>query len=250
MAENSKIEWTDHTFNPWVGCTKVSSACDNCYAEAWAKRTGHPQLWQGSRRRTTAANWRQPLRWNDQAATIGLRRKVFCASLADVFDNQVDPQWRSDLWALIKATPHLDWQLLTKRPQNIAKMLPGDWGAGYANVWLGTTVENRNESARRLSLLRAVAARVRFLSVEPLLEAVVPGLRDRSGGAIHWVIAGGEPGPRARPLDPRWVRQLRDQCARNNVAFFFKQWGGIRPKSGGRLLDGRTWDEFPVEAYR
>ena len=167
MAENSKIEWTDHTFNPWVGCTKVSAACDHCYAEAWAKRTGQSQLWSGARRRTSETNWRQPLKWNREAAAARVQRKVFCASLADVFDNQAEPQWREDLWALIQDTPNLDWQLLTKRPQNIAKMLPDDWGGGYGNVWLGTTVENETEAARRIPHLLAVPAVVRFLSVEP-----------------------------------------------------------------------------------
>src|SRR5438128_54370 len=124
MAENSGIEWTHHTFNPVVGCTKVSPACDNCYAENWAKRAGNPELWHGELRRTSAANWRQPIRWNKIARETGTRPRVFCASLADVFDNQWEPQWRADLWALIAETPFLDWLLLTKRPQNIAKMLP------------------------------------------------------------------------------------------------------------------------------
>jgi protein gp37 len=124
MGENTNIEWADHTFNPWVGCSKISSACDYCYAESWAKRSGHPELWQGERRRTAGANWQRPIKWNRQAATAGKRARVFCASLADVFDNQVPRRWRDDLWHRIDQTPHLDWLLLTKRPQNIAKMLP------------------------------------------------------------------------------------------------------------------------------
>ena len=169
MAEHSKIEWTDATFNPWVGCTKISPACDNCYAEGWAKRSGSGELWQGARQRTSAENWRKPLAWNKKAAASGENRFVFCASLADVFDNQVPSDWRADLWPLIRATPALTWQLLTKRPQNIAKMLPPDWGTGYANVWLGTTAENQDEADRRVPHLLAVPAKVRFLSCEPLL---------------------------------------------------------------------------------
>lgn len=172
MAENSKIEWTDHTFNPWTGCTKVSPACDHCYAEGWAKRSGHVQ-WgpHGDRRLTSAANWRKPLKWNEEARRLGIRYRVFCASLADVFDNHhsIMQDWRAQLWALIRATPNLDWQLLTKRPQNIAKMLPSDWGDGWPNVWIGTTVENQVEADRRIPIFLNVPARVRFLSCEPLL---------------------------------------------------------------------------------
>jgi protein gp37 len=181
MGENSAIEWTDHTFNPWVGCTKISPACDHCYAEGWAKRTGQPEMWHGKRRRTTPANWREPLKWNAAAQKAGERARAFCASLADVFDNQVPEEWRSDLWSRISATKHLDWLLLTKRPQNIAKMLPETWGNGWPNVWLGTTVENQDEADRRIPHLLAVPAAVRFLSCEPLLGAV-----DLSGFHIGW----------------------------------------------------------------
>jgi protein gp37 len=127
MGSNSKIEWTDHTFNAWLGCDKVSPACDHCYAEAWANRTGQSELWQGARRRTTAANWSEPLKWNREAAAAGRRARVFCCSLADVFDNKVPNDWRADLWALIAETPALDWLLLTKRIGNVAKMLPGSY---------------------------------------------------------------------------------------------------------------------------
>lgn len=227
MAENSKIEWTDHTFNPWVGCTKVSPACDHCYAEGWAKRTGHPELWAGERRRTSAANWQGPRKWNRAAeGAIAQRRpRVFCASLADVFDNQIPERWRDDLWHLIDQTPHLDWLLLTKRPQNIAKMLPTPaigapaWGDGWPNVWLGTTVESQEEADRRIPHLQAVPAAVRFLSCEPLLEPV--HLRDRRG--IDWVICGGESGGGARTMAPAWAASLRDQCGVAGIAFFMKQ---------------------------
>lgn len=265
MAENSKIEWTDHTFSPWRGCTKVSPACDHCYAEAFDKRFGGDR-WgpKAARTRTSAANWRKPLQWDRKAAVEGVRRKVFCASLADVFDNHgsILPDWRIDLWNLIEATPNLDWLLLTKRPQNIARYLPSAWGDGWPNVWLGTTVENQVEAERRIPHLLAVPARVRFLSCEPLLGPVdltrldmlnifrvlrtvdddlyprnfYDALRGRSDihpihnaepdwGPLSWVIAGGESGPGARPSHPDWFRILRDQCAAAGVPFHFKQWG-------------------------
>lgn len=172
MGESTAIEWCDHTFNPWVGCTKISPGCDHCYAEGWAKRAGSPDLWQGQRRRTSAANWAQPRKWSKMAAAFDTRPRVFCSSLADVFDNQVPAEWRLDLWALIRETTHLDWLLLTKRPQNIAAMLPPFWGDGWPNVWLGTTVENQTEADRRIPHLLAVPAVVRFLSCEPLLGPV------------------------------------------------------------------------------
>lgn len=221
MGENTAIQWTDHTFNPWVGCSKVSPACDRCYAETWAKRSGHPELWAGERRRTSAANWRQPLKWSREAEAAGIRKRVFCASLADVFDNQVPAEWRADLWALIAATPWLDWQLLTKRPQNIAKMLPIDWVVGWRNVWLGTTVENREEAARRMPLLRAVRAEVHFLSIEPLLEDL--GDIDLTG--IDWAIIGGESGGGARPFRLAWARSLIARCRSAGTRPFLKQLG-------------------------
>lgn len=228
MAENSAIAWTDHTFNPWIGCTKVSPACDRCYAESWANRFGKPELWKGKRSRTSPANWRKPLAWNASAAAYGERRqRVFCASLADVFDNQVPDEWRADLWRLIAATPNLDWLLLTKRPQNIAKMLPPGWGEGWPNVWLGTTVENQEEVERRTPHLTAIPAAVRFLSCEPLLAEV--NLEPYFGG-IDWVIAGGESGGGARPMHLEWARTLRENCAAYGVSFFVKQIGGVRDK--------------------
>ena len=190
MAENSKIEWTDHTFNPWTGCTKVSPACDNCYAESWAKRSGLVE-WgpHAERRQTSPANWKQPIKWNRQAERDGERRKVFCASLADVFDNAVPEEWRDDLWRMIANTGHLDWLLLTKRPQNIAKMLPTAWAPrGWPNVWLGTTVENQTEADRRIPHLLAVPAATRFLSCEPLLGPVnLRGIRRFNPKGEPWI---------------------------------------------------------------
>lgn len=235
MAENSKIEWTHHTFNPWIGCQKVGPGCDHCYAEAWDARGLQRQetRWgaHAGRTRTSPANWRKPLAWDRAAAAAGERHRVFCASLADVFDNHASilPEWRDDLWALIRATPHLDWMLLTKRPGNIAKMLPEDWGRGYPNVWLGCTVVNQEEADRDVVKLFEVPAAVRFLSMEPLLGPIK--IFDNSRGPdpdsllLNLIIVGGESGPGARPMHPDWARSLRDQCVAAGAAFHFKQWG-------------------------
>lgn len=257
MVANSGIEWTHHTFNPWIGCTKVSPACDNCYAELLATgRLGREWGPHAARRRTKT--WGDPVKWNKALVGTGRRERVFCASLADVFDNHgsITSGWHGDLWHLIARTPNLDWLLLTKRPQNIVKMLPESygapaWGDGWPNVWLGTTVENQAEAERRIPHLLSVPSRVHFLSCEPLLGPVrlddliledgKPGewhvnALDAEGGdpaddpdfgcnTISWVIAGGESGAHARPSHPDWFRSLRDQCAIAGVPFFFKQWG-------------------------
>ncbi len=246
MAENSGIEWTTHTFNPWVGCTKVSPACDHCYAEAWDKRFDGGR-WGPHSARTRTKTWGNPVKWNRQAAETGTRPRVFCASLADVFDNHksIQGEWRRDLWSLIKATPNLDWLLLTKRPQNIAKMLPDGWGDGWSNVWLGTTVENQTEWNRRWPHLARVPAAIRFISAEPLLGPV-----DMIGqGQLHWLITGGESGTNFRPADADWFRSLRDQCEMLDIAFLFKQWEGRNQreiKAKGRMLDGVIHDGYPA----
>jgi len=272
MARDSKIEWTDHTFNPWWGCTKVSPACTNCYAETFSKRVGL-RVWgdRADRRFFGDQHWGEPIRWSRQAERDRVRRRVFCASMADVFEDRgdLDP-WRARLWSLVDDTPSLDWLLLTKRPSNVTKMVP--WAAAWPhNVWLGTTVENQEWAEKRISSLVANPAVVRFLSVEPIL-----GSLDLSRWAreIEWVIVGGESGHHARPSQPAWVRLIRDQCVASGIAFFFKQWGDWMPgdprehgrrrcvqldvpdmqptalirlgkKAAGRLLDGRTWDEVP-----
>lgn len=267
MAENSKIEWTHHTFNPWIGCQKVGPGCDNCYAEEMmATRYGRVQ-WgpRAERSRTGAANWMKPLKWDREAAAAGERRRVFCASLADVFDSHssISPAWRLSLWDLIRRTPNLDWMLLTKRPGNIAGMLPPDWNGGWPNVWLGCTVTNQAEADRDISKLMAVPAAVRFLSIEPLLGPIDltvawheenalssecwgdctwcseghPPLHncqrgrqtetnwDKGRSGIDLVIVGGESGSNARPMHPDWARDLRDHCKEEGVPFHFKQWG-------------------------
>lgn len=286
MAENSNISWTTHTFNPVVGCTKVSPACDRCYAAEYAKRYeplvkwGEPGV-KAVHRRTAESNWRKPLTWNKKAKAAGYRHRVFCASLSDVFDNDWPEQTRRDLFDLIGATDHLDWLLLTKRPQNIRDMLPGDWGGGWPNVWLGTTVENQKEAERRVPHLLDIPARVHFLSCEPLLgpvnltwighdgDGVIDGLRGEdwienwlnSDGSkrervvvnrrhkIDWVIIGGESGSGFRRMSMEWVAGLRVQCRDANVPVFFKQDSSIKPGCKGNASP-ELWacKQFPRSA--
>jgi protein gp37 len=236
MGETSKIEWTDATFNPWVGCTKISPGCDNCYAEGWAKRSGMV-TWGEDRRRTSAANWRKPLHWH-ASIPDGKRLRVFCASLADVFDNEIPAEWRADLFELIRKTPRIDWLLLTKRIGNVKAMLPPDWGNsiyGYNNVWLGISVVNQDEANRDIPKLLETPSRVRFLSVEPMLGPIdlerggftfLRRLKSPTGKqheALSWVICGGESGGKARPMEPEWAIWLRYQCLGSGVPFFMKQ---------------------------
>lgn len=265
MAENSKIEWTHHTFNPWIGCQKVGPGCDHCYAESWDARglQGRASRWgaHAARTRTSAANWRKPLAWDKAAAAAGERHRVFCASLADVFDNHpsILPEWRADLWALIAATPHLDWMLLTKRPGNIDRMLPHGWVGGWPNVWLGCTVVDQAEADRDIPKLLSIPARVRFLSMEPLLGPVdltrwigIEGDGASMGFGIDLVIVGGESGPGARPMHPDWVHSLRDQCIAAGVAFHFKQWGEWGSDTGPLRsgADPITEGKSPVAVWR
>lgn len=254
MAENSKIEWTDHTFNPWIGCTKVSDGCKHCYAEQLMDKRWNKVKWgpQGQRVRTSKAMWREVLKWDNRQ--IERRQRVFCASLADIFEE--NPQlieWREDLWNLVEVTTNLDWLILTKRPQNILRMVPQRWlaeGAFPKNIWIGTSVENQKEADERIPYLVKVPAVVRFLSCEPLLEKVDLDLRGKNYGVgeeyVNWVICGGESGPNARPMDADWAREIRDECVDFNIPFLFKQWGGKNKKAAGRLLDGREWNQFPM----
>lgn len=277
MGEHTKIEWAHHTFNPWIGCERVSAECRNCYAETWdARGLNGPETHWGKdtpRRRTSDANWRLPLRWDRKAAADGVRRSVFCASLADVFEDRddLDP-WRSDLWDLIEATPNLDWLLLTKRPENV-EMLAGDFAQCIScglnpvdpfnwwcicggtvrpplNVRLGTSVGHQSSIDRVAALIDAADGAPTFLSCEPLLGPLDFGTGGLDG--IDWVIAGGESGPKARPMHPDWVRSIRDVCLDSGVPFLFKQWGEfdehgerVGKKVAGRILDGTTWDQVP-----
>ncbi len=274
MGRNSNIAWTDSTFSPWGGCEKVSQACARCYAEAWAKRTGFG-VWGGASPRRffpddekgNNKHWNEPLNWNRRAAADGRTQRVFCSSMADVFEDRrdLDP-WRERLWKLIEATPSLTWLLLTKRPENLQRMLPDAWfDAPRANVWLGTTVEDQ-ENAARLPHLLSVPAIVHFASVEPMLGEIrldhvelqdgtvrdmlratplprMAGMRQRR---LSWVLVGGESGHGARAMDDAWVRSLCDQCTDAGVAFFFKQRvvGGLKVETPE--LDGRQWIEFPT----
>lgn len=242
--KNSKIEWTDHTFNPWWGCAKVSPACRNCYAEALSKRFGLGEWGDGGKREFFSDdNWSLPKRWNRSARAARRRYRVFCASMADVFEDRrdLDP-WRERLWGLIDQTPALDWLLLTKRIDRAGALVP--WrGAWPANVWIGATVETQEWAERRVPELVALPARIRFVSCEPLL-GWIDLARWLGDGGLGWVIAGGETGRRARPSDPAWFLELRDQCGAAGVPFFFKQWGSRGPT--GRTLDGVVWDQLPA----
>lgn len=309
MAANSKIEWTDHTFNPWIGCTKVAAGCANCYAEQFAKRYGKAE-WgmNGTRVKTSESYWRQPLKWNREAAKAGKRARVFCASLADVFENWSNivrgskggylhhaDSWgiqhgskfvehdtiaigqsrvtladlRRDLFALIDATPNLDWLLLTKRPENIRRMWPArdrhydgpGWNSSTANpnyrpnVWLGTSISNQEDADRNIPELLKCRdlSPVSFLSCEPLvgpvnLRRVYVGSQQQmninADEKIDWVIAGGESGRGARPMHPDWARGLRDQCAAAGVPFYFKQWGEWGPGLRGTQRNP-AWVMYP-----
>lgn len=244
MAENSKIEWTDHTFNPWMGCTKVSPACDNCYAaEMMDSRYGRVRWGAGQDRvRTAPSTWQQPRKWNKRAAASGERPFVFCASLADVFDNEVDSQWRTDLFELIYQTPSLVWLLLTKRIGNVIKMMDGL--ALPRNVAIGATMADQLEYDRDRMKLAAVKRDLMplftFGSFEPLLGPVI---LDKN--APDWVIVGGESGGNARPMNLEWARSLQRQAGELGRIFNFKQVGGRSADKGGHALDGQVFFERP-----
>ncbi|HEY7195543.1 MAG TPA: DUF5131 family protein [Gemmatimonadales bacterium] len=247
MAEGSAIAWTHNTFNPWIGCVKVSDGCKHCYAETLVTgRMGRPGLWgpasAGKKRaRTSASNWKKPLAWNRAAQKAGAATRVFCASLADVFEEHPDLEAvRPELWALIRATPYLWWQLLTKRPENLARMLPSDWGKGYPNVWLGTSIEDMRVAHRTRPLID-VPATVRFISYEP---AIGP-LDDLDLLGIDWVIYGGESGPGYRPEDKAWARSMKQKCDARKIAFFHKQSAALRTEMG-ITLDGKLVRDYPA----
>jgi len=235
MAEKSKIEWTDSTFNPWIGCTKISPACDNCYAESWSKRFGDVEWGNHERRRTSEKTWNNPRRWQRDAdawkSEHGRPRFVFCASLADVFDNQVPADWRADLWKLIKECDRLVWLLLTKRPQNIAKMLPDDWGAGYPNVWLGTTVENQEIANRNIPHLFNVSAAKRFLSIEPIVGPIDLTVIDIDGDSTMDALTA----PTWEQMESEWHGTADDW--KDSFEDFYGVWPGDRSGPMYRPLD-------------
>lgn len=287
MADNTKIEWADATANFWIGCTKLSPACDHCYAERdWDLRK-HRVTWGPHGDRSPVKAGAQVMR-RMQARAAAFREehgrppRVFINSLSDFADNHgsINPAWREAVWQAARECPDVILMILTKRPQNLPGYLPTDWGSGYSNVWIGTTVENQVESDRRREHLRAIPAVVHFVSYEPALGPV-----DWAGwDFIKWLIAGGESGPRARPSHPDWYRQALSFAHSNGIAFHFKQWGEYHPadqlssaeqlaahrpmgralrdghahsfddqwtwkigkKQAGRLLDGREWSEYPA----
>jgi protein gp37 len=248
MAESS-IEWTDATWNPVAGCKILSPGCTNCYAMRMAARleamgsekysgltrkSGNRHVWTG-RVNLDHSSLSAPLRWKKP-------RMIFVNSMSDLFQDSVRIDFIEKVWEAMAATPHHTYQILTKRPDNMlvaSKVLQK-----LPNVWLGTSVESAKYTGR-LDILREVDAAVRFVSFEPLLGSVVNANLD----GIHWAIVGGESGPRARPIEQKWVREIRAICRRNNTAFFFKQWGGVNKASTGRKLDNKIYDEFPASAY-
>lgn len=243
MAEVTNISWADGTFNPWIGCSKISPGCDHCYAardnerRKWVESWGGPGLPPSPRRRTKT--WGEPVKWNAKAALTGYKPRIFCASLADVFDNEVDNEWRVALWQLLRETPNLRWMILTKRIGNAKKMLPMDWP--FANAGLMATMVNQEEFDRDRDKLMNVPAAWHGISMEPMLGGI-----DIGDLSIDWIITGGESGPKFRHTDPDWIRSMRDQCANNNIAFHHKQHGGVRPKENGCMIDGVEHKAFPA----
>lgn len=266
MGATTEISWTDHTFNPWWGCERVSPGCQHCYAETLAKRFNVEWGKNADRRFFGDKHWNEPLRWNKAAERDGVRRRVFVASMADVFEDRDDlVDHRDRLFRLVRDCPNLDWLLLTKRPQNVQQMVPGEWDHhGWpSNVWLGFTAEDQERYDERATALWSTLERrpaVVFVSAEPLLGPITD--LTSAGMRPDWVIVGGESGPGARPMEPDWARSLRDQCVAEGIAYHFKQWGAWAPharelgspeecmvrvgkKAAGRTLDGREWNELP-----
>jgi protein gp37 len=266
MGDVSIIEWTDSTWNPWRGCDKVSPGCADCYMFRDQRRYGRdPEVVVRAADGTFFAPIRSRKWEREREAAITARGRhfVFTCSWSDWFHETADP-WREEAWEIIRETPRSIYQILTKRPERILDHLPDDWGDGYPNVWMGTTIENR-AFVGRADLLRAVPAAVRFVSAEPLLGPLVFYGSDGQGedwvdglslDGIDWIIVGGESGGRPgralvdefgpKSAAKEWITDLRDEAAASGTAFFFKQWGGRTPKAGGRLLDGREWNEMPA----
>jgi len=241
MADGSTIEWTDATWNPITGCTKVSRGCDNCYAERFAERfrgvRDHP-FSSGFDLMLRPERLSQPLAWRRP-------RMIFVNSMSDLFHKQVPRRFVDQVFDTMEQADWHVFQILTKRSSVMKTYLRTRYsdGRGPQHIWCGVSIEDSRAKAR-LTHLQASPAATRFLSLEPLLGPL--GTLNLAG--IDWVIVGGESGPGARPMEAQWVREARDECVRQRVAFFFKQWGGLRPKSGGRELDNRVWNEFPVHS--
>jgi protein gp37 len=270
MGQHTAIAWTDHTFNPWIGCTPVSPGCAHCYAETLMDhRLGRVRWGKGQARvRTSQATWAAPLRWNLHAAlrADGYRPRVFCASLADVFDPEVPDAWRDDLFDLIGQCRNLDWQILTKRPENIEAYLDGygrrkrvdcwfagsftsskytrkDSGISLPHVWLGVSVENQKTADERIPILlqlpNIIWSAIRFVSAEPMLESIfLPS-------GLHWVIAGGESGPKARPCSIIWLQQIVDRCWHLGIPCFVKQLGSLTPEWHHKDKQGTDTAQWP-----
>lgn len=247
MAGLSDIEWTDATWNPVSGCTILSPGCTHCYAMRMAARLqamGHVAYEDVTRNVNGKAVWTGRLHLNEQALAIPLRwrapRKIFVNSMSDLFQHGIPDEFIARIWDVMAQTPQHIFQILTKRPENMLRIVVTNRLAALPNVWLGTSVESR-KYIDRINELRHIPAQVRFISYEPLLGPVG---RVEMGG-IHWAIVGGESGPRARPMRETWVDEVRTQCEEQGVAFFFKQWGGTNKKAAGRKYLGRTWDNYP-----
>ncbi len=235
MAQGSSIEWTEATWNPVTGCTKISAGCKNCYAERMAGRLqamGVPQYANGFKLTLQPRALELPMRWKQP-------RKIFVNSMSDLFQKELPPAYIKQVFGVMNRCPQHSFQILTKRPE-IAAHLASEllWSN---NIWMGTSIENVLVLHRVASLVQ-IPSQTRFLSIEPLLGPL-PQLPLRG---VHWVIVGGESGPNARPMNPDWVRQIRDRCLAHGVPFFFKQWGGVNKKKAGRELDGRQWNEMPI----
>ena len=247
MAQQSSIEWNDLTWNPVVGCSIESAGCKNCYAMRMAARLqamGHDKYEGLTKRSKRGAVWTDRVRCHEDSVEIPLTwkkpRRVFVNSMSDLFHPDVPSDFVRRIWEVMGRTPQHHYQILTKRPHRMAELLQDISPDPLANVWLGTSVEDRRV-IERMDYLRDVPASVRFISFEPLIGDV--GRVDMAG--IHWAIVGGESGPRSRPMDTEWVENILDQCLEAGTAFFFKQWGGVNKKSTGRILNGRTYDEMP-----
>lgn len=240
--EDSKIGWTHHTWNPWWGCHKVSAACTHCYIGQIMRRSGN-EPFHGPMK--TKTSWRKPYAWNENAIARRKRYRIFTCSMSDFFHPRADA-WREEAWTVIKACESLDWLILTKRPELISDRLPADWEAGYANVWLGVTVENQ-EQLSRVDMLTRVPASIRFISAEPLLGPVKFGRRLRK---IDWVITGCEKAgkEKRRPMQTNWVRSIRDECQATETALFHKQYYDGNEVVFDGMIDGEVHQAWPQKA--